>query len=158
MHASAEECCKVGLSYVHEALCLDRSDPDGTGTGLWYVDADMKACVRDKLPAVCLADESCARVDGWVAAMHSSRQECCDSGAAANLPGCLSSDGASGGADAEKYYVDWIHQRCVKNCPESEADVECGGVADQSWMVLLDVEGCCRSLHYIDRAECVKGS
>ena len=93
--------------------------------------------------------------------MHPSRQACCDSDAAATLSGCVSSVSAAGGADApaEKFYVDWIHQRCVKNCPEDPGDVACGGIANQSWMKLFgDVEECCDALHYIERAECVKSS
>ena len=55
----------------------------------------------------------------------------------------------------DEYYVDWIRQKCVKNCLVGSG-VGWGGIAGGNWVDLhLDVDVCCKDLHYVDRIDCV---
>mmetsp|Transcript_18714 Transcript_18714/g.40525 ORF Transcript_18714/g.40525 Transcript_18714/m.40525 type:complete len:704 (-) Transcript_18714:151-2262(-) len=173
LYRDAKRCCRNALGYTNLELCRDRSNSAASGTGKYYPgsgeDGDM-ICVKDTSALPCPSGETCQRATGWLSTLYDTISECCQGYTAmseTDTEHCLAASSMEGGSlvsdiqASEEYYVDWIHQKCVKNCPVDESDSDrrdCGGIAGGKWVDLFPgVDACCDNLHYIDRNDCVKG-
>jgi len=139
----------------------------GLGTNGWFQHSDGNRCAKHC--AVNAIDAECAIPATRSVAYHPSASECCASEFAyLNADTCaeLSETGGvlADVAWTEEYYVDWIRQMCVKNCPKGSSSggslnndgVECGGMAARSWVRLFpDTTSCCENLHYLEYEDCL---
>ena len=120
--------------------------------------------VKDTNESMCPPGEVCERVTGWVSSLYEKAKGCCtkelsgvvdvDTCVDKSKNGGVLSDGFSGGTG--NWYVDWIHQQCVRDCPVGSGS-GCGGISSHNtWVELYTkVDDCCANLHYIEHP-CVK--
>ena len=120
--------------------------------------------VKDTNESMCPPGEVCERVTGWVSSLYEKAKGCCtkelsgvvdvDTCVDKSKNGGVLSDGFSGGTG--NWYVDWIHQQCVRDCPVGSGS-GCGGISSHNtWVELYtEVDDCCANLHYIEHP-CVK--
>lgn len=156
LKVDAEQCRAnsgaVAINVVNEAV------PTTTAAeGEWFRHAEANRCA--KLCRVSSLDPSCGSPPRPSLPRYGTLEECCTSELDfLNLDTCveLSEKGGRLGdlVGTEEYYVDWIHQRCMRNCPVGKGP-GCGGIAGGKWVDLYDnANDCCANLHYISISDC----
>ena len=143
-HDDANRCAKHCIAQAQGGECSTPSDPS-----VPHYDTALECCTAELWNLVDVASaEACAEISVNGAAVQEDAIAVLSEG-----------EGSTSRGGTDEYYVDWIHQTCVKNCPEDERYSECGGISTSKWVELYDdVDDCCDNLHYIDRTDCVKGS
>ena len=165
VYDTIDECCDDGADILPGSVNLDycRAVSTGATTEKWFRHADADRCAKHCVYTA--ASPECDIPSDPSSPQYRTARKCC----AAELENLdrdtceeLSADGkalmVAPASVTYEYYVDWIHQTCVMNCPEG-IHTTCGGIANGQWTDLYsDVEECCDKLHYIDHDDCVKGS
>jgi len=166
LYETITECCEsedAALpANVTPAYCQALST--GAGTDKWFKHEDgdrcAKHCTTTTTANTATEAASCGIPSDASSPYYDTTQECCTAELDyLNMETCteLSEKGGilSDLVGTDEYYVDWIRQKCVKNCPVGSA-VGCGGIAGGNWVGLHpDVDACCGDLHYVDRNDCV---
>lgn len=160
LYNTTAECCSSGgvdpgmPANVSAEYCQALST--GIGPDKWFLHSDADRCAKH-----------CATTGGIEcdvptvppAAYYSNASECCSSELGYLDVKTCAELSKNGGilAGTDEYYVDWVKQKCVKNCPVgSSRDPSCGGIAAGNWVELyLNITTCCEELHYIDDDECL---
>lgn len=163
LYDSTAECCQSNntLPSVNTEFC--QSSSTGVATEKWFRH-DGNRCAKHCADATSSSAECDIPVDPS-SPFYATSLECCTTELDyLNIDTCMELS-AKGGilsdlVGTDEYYVDWIHQACVKNCPEgshsNDDESVCGGIAGASWIILYpDVEDCCAALYYIDREDCL---
>lgn len=103
----------------------------------------------------CLKDSEVATHDLSVTIYESADECCAERIFWLTKEACLVASGIdsdSSVAGTYKFYVDWIIQRCVKDC---NGPPPCRGLA-QTWDELYSSPGeCCEKLSYLPEKECI---
>jgi hypothetical protein len=168
---SLDECCDRFYSYGTVGPQWNAACKANTATGLvalsptgttWYADAGEGA------PPKCINDGNAPnymRINPglWV---HSTKEECC-SHMYGDVPAeeqiCLNDGVVPPAPVAEKWYVDWTRTAsgstvpgiCVKSCPTSSGDPNCGGIRETWEGTSPDANTCCKThLSFKKRADC----
>ena len=158
LYGTVAKCCESFTSSADVDVDYCNSFSTGIATGKWFRHEGNR-CAKH-----CTAAADAAGCDIPVdpsSPHYNSARECCTSELAhLNVNTCAELS-LTGGILADlvgtnEYYVDWIHQTCVKNCPEGNKNA-CGGLAVGRWVTLYsDVDACCGNIKYIPRNDCVK--
>jgi len=160
LYDAIAECCDSDdyalPSNVNPKYC--RAVSDGTGTDGWFLHPDGDRCAKH----CASGDEGveCAAPSDPTTSYHPTAQGCCLVELGHLNSRTCAEFSEKGGiledlAETAEYYVDWIRQACVRNCPEGSAG-ECGGIAAGKWVVLHpNITSCCEDLHYIDETDCL---
>jgi hypothetical protein len=152
-------CCSGLFSWVDSDLC--EAMTVGGYTGKFYVSYADSACKKD-----CMVDAANPECGGNPADpsydMFLDAATCCTEKVGfADKDECvhMSETGlplVNNGSG--KWYVDWSVVKCVKDCPISDSDAECGGLA-QSWEIgdggFDAPEDCCSNkLQWMNATKC----
>mmetsp|Transcript_28994 Transcript_28994/g.53002 ORF Transcript_28994/g.53002 Transcript_28994/m.53002 type:complete len:675 (-) Transcript_28994:143-2167(-) len=177
LYGTIAECCNSDNdpalpADVNPAYCEALST--GIGPDEWFQHPyGDNRCAKHCANAISISAE-CAIPTSRSVAYHPSASECCVSEFAHLNADTCTEFSETGGVlgdvvtGTEAYYVDWVRQKCVKNCPKgsssggsslnNDTDVECGGIAAGSWVTLFpNTTSCCEKLHYLDDEDCLVG-
>lgn len=104
---------------------------------LQYVDWAAMECLKDCPPSA--SDADCGGIAATGSEFLQTQELCC----ALKLPWvCTGSDAAPAGSN--NWYVDWVSNKCVKDCVEGGSDPSCGGLATKNDLPLFgDSNSCC---------------
>lgn len=120
-------------------------------TNKWYVNQEEQICQQD-----CLEDPSSPTCGGAVESwngLYGSVEACCTHKLYWVSPStCVQQSALQSVTGTEKWYVDWILQKCVKDCDSGEG---CGGLAMTFNTLYEDVDICCSMIFWKDRSECL---
>jgi hypothetical protein len=154
LYSSKEDCCKNGLVWVNTNLCMV-----GTAgfTDKYYVNHRVQECWKD-----CNNDqdpECKGNSEDSSVTLYDTKEDCCAEQLSwIGSSKCVSGDSGSG---TGKFYVDWAANSymgmCVKDCPETDPDLDCGGNAE-GWESLYDsADVCCKThLWWVARSKCTR--
>ena len=108
------ECCDQSLATIESALCEDRSDVSGTGTGKYYTEPGS---------LVCFQDSGATRVTDPLTLLFDDAEKCCTEAIPyVSTAYCTS---RSSGSYSDKWYVaDYSTQKCAKDC--ASGGTNCG--------------------------------
>ena len=143
LHNSAEDCCSTEYDWIETELCAARSTQ--TAIDKYWPDQINGKCIKDsETPAEDLS-----------VSLFNSTVECCTA-SISWLPkaACVAASGdtATAAQGSGKFFIDWVYERCAKDC---EGSAPCGGLA-QSWDDLYEAESaCCDMIPWIARENCV---
>ncbi len=161
LYGTITKCCKsdAALSVMTRDYC--QASSSSTTSEKWFLHDDTNRCAKH-----CPTDNAsafapeCGDPSKPTLVQYNNAEKCCTTELDyLNVDSCVELSEKGGiladlvGTD--EYYVDWVHQKCVKNCPEGNADSSCGGIVLGKHLDLYeDVDDCCKVLHYIERDEC----
>eukprot|EP00804_Cyclotella_cryptica_P002188 CCRYP_019581-RA/>CCRYP_019581-RA protein AED:0.06 eAED:0.06 QI:137/1/1/1/1/1/6/278/792 len=154
---TAKDCCASKFGWIDSDYC--QAIATGGHTNKYYVSYSDNACKKD-----CAVSESSPECGGnptdQSSQLFAAASECCASKLSwVNLSACVSKSETGSAAAATgsgKWYVDWSISKCVKDCPESALDSECGGLAE-SWesTEYSSASECCSTrLKWMDLKSC----
>jgi len=156
---TAASCCAAKFGWIDKDLC----EAMGTGgyTNKFYVDYSDNACKQDCAAA---SNTNCGGNPSDKSIQLFDTAAACCSGKLSylNQAQCESKSTTGSAASAtgsSKWYVDWSISKCVKDCPTSGSDAECGGLAE-SWesAVYSSWSACCDArLSWVKDADCHLG-
>ena len=156
---SAADCCESRLSWISSSVCEAQSNlQDPTGTGEWYVDYQLEACVTDcpkSSGATCGGVVSSAHV-----ILHASADACCaDKLGWVPSANCVagSTNSAVAVTGSNDWYADHKLGKCVQDCKDT-SNASCGGLA-KGWDETFNSAGACCSakLWWLEkRSDCIK--
>jgi len=179
LYSTTASCCQSDDAMSELDIEQCQAVSNNVASDKWFRHEDSPSrCAKH-----CTADSNsaeCSIPTNSLAAWYNTVEECCNASTTnsnngiSNLNICveLSMDGGVMLNDlqaSDEYYIDWIHQKCVKNCEPLHAihsneyeygdRINCGGIAVGAWVKMFsDVEACCDEMHYVDRNECVNGA
>eukprot|EP00579_Thalassiosira_antarctica_P012236 CAMPEP_0201921378 /NCGR_PEP_ID=MMETSP0903-20130614/9718_1 /ASSEMBLY_ACC=CAM_ASM_000552 /TAXON_ID=420261 /ORGANISM="Thalassiosira antarctica, Strain CCMP982" /LENGTH=702 /DNA_ID=CAMNT_0048458327 /DNA_START=84 /DNA_END=2192 /DNA_ORIENTATION=+ len=156
-YPTIELCCSSKLPSLDSAFCVAQSNPDSTGTNLWFV--DRMVCKKD---CVGSGDE-CGRASRYDI-LHDTAAECCSK----MLNWMPSPEYCESRSDPDTYgvpsgskstglwFVNYADNVCNKDCDSASTDAACADLSDGSSVNLYDTSlECCNSkLNWIDSSTC----
>jgi hypothetical protein len=144
LHDTPEECCSQEYNWMTIELCAARTTQ--TDISVYWPDKTNSKCVLDSVtPAQDLS-----------ISVYNSTAACCEEGVHwLTEAECLTASGDSAAVTStNKFFVDWKHEKCIKDC-EGSAPCAGAGVA-QSWDELFETtSACCDRISWVPREECV---
>lgn len=147
LFASSAECCQQTLPTIDTALCEDRSDASGTGTGKYFAEPGSPVCIQDS---------GSNRVTNPTTKLYDDPSTCCSEAIPwISRDFCIS---RSAGFYSDKWYVaDYSTQTCAKDCAAGGAN--CVPLAKPSTDLYDTASECCAGkLSWIDSAVCEANS
>jgi len=142
LHDSAEACCTSEYEWMETELCATRSTK--TPIEKYWPDKTNSKCVNDsETPA-----------EDFSVSLFDTVEACCTAGIPwLSEAACMATTDEDAAAatprGSGKYYIDWIHERCVM-------DDGSDGIVAEAWDDLFDdVTACCDSIPWIEREDCV---
>lgn len=154
---TAKDCCASKFGWINSDFC--QALATGGHTNKYYVSYTDNACKKD-----CAVSGSSPECGGnptdQSTQLFATASECCSSKLSwVNLSMCVSKSETGSAATVTgsgKWYVDWSISKCVKDCPESAVDPECGGLAE-TWepTIYSTASACCNEkFSWMDLASC----
>jgi hypothetical protein len=141
LFASASACCNETLPSIDSALCQDRSNSLGTGTGKFYVEPGSPVCIQDT---------GLNRVSNPVTPLYDDAQRCCEALPWVSTAFCTSR--SSGGYSDKWYVADYSTQKCSKDCATG---TNCVPATNPSTVLFDTALDCCNGkLSWLDSTEC----
>ena len=128
-------------------------------TNQFYVDYYSDSCVQschDDTPGL-----NCGGLAPSWKELFDTADDCCNAklfwvqSAKCIADSTLTSVAAISDQGSGDWYVDWIRQKCVKDCQKNSGDSSCGGLAKRWDELYSSASACCSSqLSYKDAEDC----
>ena len=150
LFSNKEACCTRYYPWAVSS-CMGGDVIQGVDTSLvWYPDwlGGSNSCVDDatNVPEYMLQNRG-----AW---MFASKEKCCTRYYGYDMAGCMGDDSIQ--SSFIEWYVDWKREKCVKSCPISDTDGECGGYR-ATWQPPFESGiSCCEKLHWIPTKQCLE--
>ena len=143
LHDTPEDCCAHEYNWIHKELCAARST-HSTLNKFW----------ADKTNSKC-EDDSVVPAEDLSTALYDSIEDCCLYGLSWLSKGaCFSASGMdSTGLGSNKYYIDFVNEKCAKDCV---GVAPCGELARQCNILYNTEDDCCADLSWIPKKDCIK--
>jgi len=148
-----ESCCTKYYNWDHgKCVVGSGGNPSESATMKWFVVEEDKLCRQD-----CPEDSgvTCGgSAERWDT-LFDTAEKCCE-GKLSWLPSavCEAQSKSSPVIGSNLWHVDWVLEKCVKDCVKTSSDANCGGLAD-NWEGLFGSESeCCARLDWVPRSEC----
>jgi hypothetical protein len=152
LYDDIESCCKKYYSWdVNSCIVESGGTVTIEYTKKWCVNQNEQICQQD-----CLEDPASPTCGGAVESwnrLHGTVEDCC-AHKLYWLPStaCVQLSLVQDVAGSELWYVDWVLQKCVKDCENGD---KCGGLAAVYNRLYDDADGCCNMLFWIERSDCI---
>lgn len=150
--STAAACCSADLTWMNSDLCVARST-GAAHTNKYYADQGKGVCHKD-----CAVNATAPMCGGaptaFAITMFDTAAECCSTKLNWVNSATCSQDPQLMAGDA-KWWVKWVGEQCVQNCPTASGG-SCGGLANTWDQTYSTVTECCGRLGWKSLTDCKK--